>query len=66
MVNMFLRLMRAREFGLDKHWLVTVDLEHRENERRKNESLKMVFLNIIILQVFIYLLGTTPFCSSML
>jgi hypothetical protein len=30
--------MRSRQFGLDHHWLVKVDLEHREIERRNTKT----------------------------
>jgi len=34
----FFRIHRSRQFGLDHHWLVKVDLEHREIERRNNKT----------------------------
>jgi hypothetical protein len=39
------RTLRSREFGLDQHWLLMVDLEHRENERLNNKTVEEVSLS---------------------
>ena len=40
---LFFRIRRGQEFGLNYRWLVKVDLEHREIERRKNNTVQEVF-----------------------
>ena len=44
---LFFRIRRGQEFGLNYRWLVKVDLEHREIERRKNNTVQEVFLSEI-------------------
>ena len=45
----FLRINRSRSFGLDKKWLLIVDLELREKKRREqlNGNIHQVLIDFI-------------------
>ena len=56
--DLIFRLMRSRQFGLDKHWLLMADLEQREKSRRENlkndlNSVILIFASTSISQSYL-------------